>query len=204
VPPGLSSVTESGGSSVDSGLWLVNASCVDDANGLPLPGEAVDQPFGPTLPGVSIGLDLLQGDSITCSFQNQRMAGSLTGGGQIRAESTGRRLSFAGGVSIAIDGTLHGQFQVQFHDVGNPSLSGSQFHGALVDEVVLSSSDSEEPPDPPPALFDEAHFRVSGELDAVPCQLSVDGTDHGEPPSEDAIRLRLDCRAVVDYDSALD
>ncbi len=211
--PGSVSVSESDRPAGDSGLWLVNASCVDDATGLPLPGAAVDQLLGPTLPAVTLaGLELALGDSITCAFQNQRMAGHLTGGGQLRAGPAGRRLSFAGNVGVAIDGTLHGEFQAHFHDVANPSLSGGHLHGALVETVVFGSDDSEEPADPPQVAFDEVHFQVSGELDGLPCQLRVDATDHGEPASggnagadADAIRLRLDCPgALLDYDSALD
>jgi hypothetical protein len=210
VAPGAFSVTESGGPAGDTGLWLVNASCTDDATGISLPAVAVDQPLGPALPGVSVGeLDLAPGDSITCSFRNQRMAGSITGGGQIRADSPRRRVSFAGRVSLAIDGTLAGKFQAHFHDVGNPSLSGRKFLGTLVEGVVFSNDNSEEPAAPPWALFNEINTAVSGKLAGEPCRLDVNGTDHGEPacagPDADAIRLRLDCPgSLLDYDSALD
>jgi hypothetical protein len=137
------------------------------------------------------------------------MAGSLTGGGQIRSDAPGRRVGFDGGASLAIDGASHGEFQVGFHDVSNPHLSGSEFRGTPVDGVTFLSDEAEEGPGPPQALFDEVHFEVSGELDGVPCRLRVDATDHGEPASggsdADAIRLRLDCPgAWLDYDTALD
>ena len=209
MPPGISSVTELGGPPGDTGLWLVNASCVDDATGLPLSAGAEDQPFGPTLPGVTTdGLDLAPASSITCSFQNQRMAGSLTGGGQIRTNPR-RKVSFGGDVGLASDGMLDGEFQVKFHNVSHATLSGGQFVGTLVDGVVFGSDESKEAACPPRALFNEVHFRVSGELDEVPCQLSVDATDHGESSKGgadvDAIRLRLDCAgSLLDYDTALD
>jgi hypothetical protein len=215
VPPGLYSVTESEPPAGDTGLWLVGAECVDDATGDPLPGEVVDQLFGPTLTGVTIGaLDLDLDESITCSFANQRMAGFVTGGGQIRngRPNTGKRVSFAGNVGVAIDGSLHGQYQTHFHRVSNPNLSGKHIHGKVVESVLFGNDDPEEPPNPPDAQFNEVHFVVSGDLGAVPCQLSVDGTDHGEPAAgknagkdSDSIRLRLDCPGVtLDYDSWAD
>ena len=197
----------------DTGYWLVSASCVDDADGTTPVGVAVvDQLFGPTLPDVVVsGVVLDAGDRVTCTFENQRMAGFVTGGGNVRSVRgrLAQSISFGGVVGVALDGAFHGQWQTSFHRVGNPNVSRRHFHSQTVDAVVFGNDDPEEPPDPPTALFNEARFTLTGRLDGQICQLVVDGTDHGEPSGgpnagtdSDSIRFQLNCNGVAfDYDS---
>jgi hypothetical protein len=197
-----------------AGLWSVDASCVDDDTGGPVGSGVTGAEFAsPDAVGVT-DLALSAGQSVTCTFENQRMAGFVTGGGNIRigSGSQGPFISFGGNAGVALDGQPHGQWQTVFHDVGNPNLVRRHFHGDAIETILFGNDPTEEPPDPPPAPFNEVHFVASGRLDGQTCQLRVDATDHGEPASgkkagldSDSIRFRLDCPGMAfDYDSASD
>jgi photosystem II stability/assembly factor-like uncharacterized protein len=217
VPPGARTyeVKEVDQPVGDTGLWLSTASCVDDDDGNPVGTGVMDQLFGPTLEDVTVsGVSLLLGQSVTCTFENQKMAGFMTGGGNIRT-SKGRRgkfITFGGNAGIAFDGSLHGQWQTRFHNVGNDNLDNTGFHSTSIDAVVFGNDASTEPPDPPTAVFNLIHISATGRLDGLICTLSVDATDHGEPAGgrnagvdSDSIRLVLDCPGTDhDYDSGAD
>jgi hypothetical protein len=91
VRAGTYDVSESLPPAGDNGLWLVDAVCLDDADGTTEFGTGVtDQVFGPApndAPVKVTGLSLLAGIRVTCRFENQRMAGFITGGGHIKSEN---------------------------------------------------------------------------------------------------------------------
>jgi hypothetical protein len=207
-------VTETSQPAADTGLWLVNSSCTDDSDGSSIGTEVIDALFGPALADVAVtGVAVAAGQSITCIFENQKMAGFLTGGGNI-SEGRGKnglRISFGGNVGVALDGTFHGQWQTVFQAIGNASLARGNFHSTVIDAVLFGSVNGEEP-DPPDAEFNSATFVTTGRLDGQVCVLTVLATDHGEPARGknggadfDSIQLKLDCPDdAFDYDSLSD
>jgi hypothetical protein len=197
----------------DTGLWLVTASCEDDDTLAPVGVPATDQVFGPTEPPVAVtGVGLVSGQSITCTFDNQRMAGFLTGGGHIR-NGKGKAqefISYAGNPSLALDGTLHGNYQAHFHNVSNPNLVGERFKSSALTWMSLMTVPGD-PADPPFSVFNQAWFQFVGTTAGMTCQLFVHATDHGEPArnkkggDSDSIRLGLNCPGTAfDYSSADD
>jgi hypothetical protein len=211
VVPDTYDVEETAG---PTGLWLVTASCVDDDTGVPVGTGITDQLFGLTLPEAGVtDLDLVAGQSVSCTFDNQKMAGFITGGGKI---DTGRgrnakSITFGGNLGVALDGSFYGQLQTNFHNVGNGNVSGNNFHSTSISSVVFGKN-AGEPPDPPTAVFNSINYVVTGRFDGQTCTLEAYATDHGEPArgknagaDSDSIRFILDCTdAVFDYDSYTD
>jgi hypothetical protein len=211
VRPDTYDVEETAG---PTGLWLVTASCVDDDTGVPVGTGITDQLFGLTLPEAGVtDLDLVAGQSVSCTFDNQKMAGFITGGGKI---DTGRgrnakSITFGGNLGVALDGSFYGQLQTNFHNVGNGNVSGNNFHSTSISSVVFGKN-AGEPPDPPTAVFNSINYVVTGRFDGQTCTLEAYATDHGEPArgknagaDSDSIRFILDCTdAVFDYDSYTD
>ncbi len=71
-----------------------------------------------------------------------KAANSLNGGGQILDGD--HAVSFGGNVKEADDGTLSGQFQVNFHSVSVAAVSGGVFHSTEITSAAwwLPSSDT--------------------------------------------------------------
>jgi hypothetical protein len=209
VLPGTYAVNETAG---PVGYWLVDAACTDDSDASAVGVAIQDALFGPLQPAAGVtGVAVTAGDRVTCRFDNQHMAGFVTGGGGIRQGKgkNARHVSFGGVASVALDASLHGRFQTGFHNVSNLNVMGKHFHGSLLQILVFGADAGEEPPDPPTAVFNEARFIFDGRVGTLACQLRADVTDHGEPaqsgPDQDSIRLRLDCPgAAFDYDSVSD
>jgi hypothetical protein len=193
------------------GLWLSDYACVDDDSGLTV-GTGGTSLF---IPGSGVGvtgLSLVAQQSVTCTFNNQRMARTLTVVGSINDGRGRSRASIgaSGPIAVAFDGTLHGQYQVSFRDVGNDELDGVQFHSTAINSVVFLA-DAGEPSSPPDATFNRITFNLTGRLNGNGeiCTLDVDATDTGEPARgnnagavSDSLRVRLDCSGTSrDYDS---
>lgn len=198
----------------DTGLWLVTAYCADDSDNSMVGTGVTDILFGPTLLEVVVtGLDLDADQSVTCTFENQKMAGFVTGGGHIRTNKgkNALRVNFGGNLGVALDGSFHGQWQTNFTDVSNSAVSGTGFHSLSIDSLLFGNVVGEEP-DPPDAVFNGVEFATFGRLDGQICKLEVMATDHGEPArgknsgnDSDSIQIILDCPDnSFDYDSAND
>jgi hypothetical protein len=211
VDPDTYTVNETDPPPGDTGLWLVTASCTDDDTSNNVGVGVTDQLFNSSLPDVSVtGVTITAQQDVTCTFANQRMAGFLTGGGNIRQgrRRNGAFVSFGGNVGVALDGGLHGQWQTNLHNVGNNNLDGEAFHSLSIESVVFGTNPGE-PADPPEAVFNTVNFTMIGRLNGLVCTLEVHGTDHGEPArgrnagnDSDSIRFQLDCPGTThDYDS---
>ena len=196
------------------GFWLVTASCVDDNTGALIGTSIENALFGPSLPAADVtNLSLEPGQSVTCTFDNQKMAGFVTGGGQIITNrgKNGLTISYGGNIGVALDGSYHGQWQTRFHEVGNTNLSGASYHSLSIESVVFGNVPGEDP-NPPDALFNSVQFATTGRLNDLLCQLTVSATDHGEPArgknagnDSDSIQFVLDCPDnAFNYDSSAD
>jgi hypothetical protein len=214
VRSGIYNVKEISQPVSDTGLWLVTAYCADDSDNSMVGTGVTDILFGPTLPDVVVtGLDLDADQSVTCTFENQKMAGFVTGGGHIRTNKgkNALRINFGGNLGVALDGSFHGQWQTNFTDVSNSAVSGTGFHSLSIDSLLFGNVVGEEP-DPPDAVFNGVEFATIGRLDGQICKLEVMATDHGEPArgknsgnDSDSIQIILDCPDdSFDYDSTDD
>lgn len=199
-----------------TGLWMVSWECVDDETSAILAsgGGLFPPPKG------ADDLDLAADQSVTCTFNNQLMAGFMTGGGQIIDDNDGSLkanrlevISFGGNVGVALDGGLHGQWQATLHNVSVNSLDKGNFHTTSIDRVVFQDLDSIEDPAPPEALYNFIRFDATGRFNGEDgWSVSVRATDTGEPGNgpnagedKDSIRILLyDPSDVLVYDSQSD
>jgi len=215
VPVGDYDITETPG---PSGMWVVGASCVDEAGapvGTGLDGVLVGA--GQSVTGVTVAADAV----ITCSFANQHMAGYVTGGGMILDNDDGKikkqkdfdKVGFGGNVGAAYDGTLHGQMQVNLHNVSVDDLDKGKFHSTSIDAVWFEELDGLEPAAPPDALYNYVAYSATGRFNGEDgWSIWAEVTDHGEPASganagvdEDTYRVQLfNPGGVLVYDSAWD
>ena len=194
-------------------MWWASGGVDDDS------GAILDSGAG-LFPVVATDLDLLSDQSITCTFENQLLAGFMTGGGQIIDDNDGdlkkkdhERISFGGNVGIRLDGTLHGQWQAHLHNVSDDTLDKGNFHSTSIDRVVFRDLDQFEDPAPPEALWNFIRFDATGRFNGEDgWSVVVRATDTGEPGNgknagddTDSIRIQLyNPGGVMVYDSLTD
>lgn len=205
-------VVESAG---PTGMWYVSWSCADDNTAVPLgTGSGLAFGQGPT------DLDLAPDQSVTCSFDNQLLAGFMTGGGQLTDDNDGdlkkkdhEQISFGGNVGVRLDGTLHGQWQANLHNVSDDSLDKGKFHSTSIDSVIFQNIDTLEEAAPPESVYNFIEFSATGRFNGEDgWSVTVRATDTGEPGNgknagadSDSLRVRLfDPNGVEVYDSQTD
>lgn len=202
-----------------AGLWSVRWVCTDDDTGFMF--GAGGGLFPPAL--TSSALDLTPEQSVTCTFDNQLLAGFMTGGGQITDDVDARgkqlrpnkveRISFGGNVGVELDGSLRGQWQANLHNVSDDALDKGKFHSTSIDLVVLADLGSIEGAAPPESLYNFIEFSATGRFNGEDgWSVFVTATDTGEPGNgansgddADSIRIRLyRPDASLAYDSSTD
>ncbi len=166
------------------GQWHIEFECRDADGRLLRRGSTINPPR-------TVWLNLDPRQEVTCTFWNQLMAGYLTGGGQIVDDNDGtlkpakrERISFAGPVGIELDGDLHGQYQINFHNVSRDWLDKAKFHSTSIDRVWLNDDATLEGAPPPDSIYNTILFWATGRLNGEDgWKVRVWATDTGEPGS---------------------
>jgi hypothetical protein len=93
----------------------------------------------------------------------------VTGGGHIsngKGKTAAEKISFGGNVGYDDALTLHGQWNIEFHDVtGGPEgdkIDNSHFHSTSIDMLTFQRLPRCPSPDPPDAYFNWANFIATG------------------------------------------
>lgn len=197
-----------------SGFWHLSWICIDDST-----SAVLDSGSGISTQGPS-DLDLVADQAITCTFENQLMAGHVTGVGQIIDDDNGalkknqvERISFGGNVGVRLNGELHGQWQANFHNVSDDTMDNARFHSTSIDAVTFQDMATLEDAAPPQSLYNFVEFEATGRFNGEDgWSVTVRATDTGEPGNApnagsdtDSIRIQVrDSGGVLVYDSQTD
>lgn len=135
----------------------------------------------------------------------------VTGGGNINNGKRAEKITFGGNVGYDDEYNLHGQWNINFHDVNgtDTSFDKSHFHSTEIEFLDFKWLLLCPQPEPPDAFFNWAHFRANGTVSGQEGEWSVDVeiSDHGEgKKARDTIRIKLyegtGCVGIPVYDTS--